>query len=774
MIQLIRIPIQRCTNGVYLRWWFNGWHYYCFTNGYEVNMRVTEMDTMVTQVFSVISKIERPTKIKAEYYYQITVQGFTAAALEGFAGLLMAEQVQQYDDGVWYTVDISRSGYVLQEEGAPAYGLTFEITRKELANTPAVYQKSQLLYIGDTLADLDDEEIIPINKQVNDIAEMQDRQSDFTAEFKVRKTRAMRALFELSGEAGANTAFPYQLNTAKLVQDGIEIITGGRMKLLRNDDFYYAIAIYSGNINFFKTIEGLKLADLTLDEITWTAYWAQQSHANDWNWLFPLCEPSNDGGLTALTDDGATVELYAGWVWPFVKVKAIWDEILLNSGYRVEGEILTDDTFLKLFMPISTLEVNYLTIAEYLYNVYVRTTRTYALAEQELGWGTAYTFTSVKSYFGDSMWRYGSSYTVKVAGSYKIRATFSSTDNTSMPVHVYVYAGAVLLGELTGGGFTISMYNGRILWTRKYEGAFDLLVDYSIHFRVTYCSGISQFSIQILAIDSPKISYGSTVPLSKHLPDVTQTDFIKMVCNLFGLIPEARPKDKVIKFWNLQKLRENIPQARDWSAYLSESGGEGEFAFGDYAQYNWLKYKESDDVTEGAGTGVVQVDDETLPQNKDVVQLPLSTCDEVVILTDETVSRVGFNEYDAQEDKYIQNTSVDGRLVYISNVADVSPVKVLTLRDQEIGGVGYNVNTPRKASSWQVAFSSLTEYYSPLAKMLNRASLRRDKFNLPAYEVAGFKHDVPIYLSQYKAYFYVNKISNYVVGRLCTIELIKL
>jgi hypothetical protein len=45
---------------------------------------------------------------------------------------------------------------------------------------------------------------------------------------------------------------------------------------------------------------------------------------------------------------------------------------------------------------------------------------------------------------------------------------------------------------------------------------------------------------------------------------------------------------------------------------------------------------------------------------------------------------------------------------------------------------------------------------------------------LPVYEVAGLKHYIPIYLSQYKAYFYVNKINNFVPGKLCTIDLIKL
>jgi len=52
--------------------------------------------------------------------------------------------------------------------------------------------------------------------------------------------------------------------------------------------------------------------------------------------------------------------------------------------------------------------------------------------------------------------------------------------------------------------------------------------------------------------------------------------------------------------------------------------------------------------------------------------------------------------------------------------------------------------------------------------------MRSAKLNLPVYEVAGLKHYIPIYLKQYKAYFYVNMINNYVPGQLSIIDLIKL
>jgi hypothetical protein len=86
----------------------------------------------------------------------------------------------------------------------------------------------------------------------------------------------------------------------------------------------------------------------------------------------------------------------------------------------------------------------------------------------------------------------------------------------------------------------------------------------------------------------------------------------------------------------------------------------------------------------------------------------------------------------------------------------------------------FDVAAPKLVCSLEVSFSDLVSNYQGLSRLLTKTNLRRAKFNLPVYEVAGLKHYIPIYLSQYKAYFYVNKVNNYVPGKLCTIDLIKL
>jgi hypothetical protein len=775
-------------------------------------MKTENMDIQVTKMFSAISKIERPTRLKAEYSYQIVLEGITSQNIEGFAGLLMAEKVEQYEVilgtlltaggltitidntiitvdstitvdsmmttgggtvvGKWYEVEVTRGGHIIREENTPGYILNFEITRKELPNTPAVYLKTLKLYLGDTLCDLDTDEVIPINKQTNDIAEMQDRQSDFTAQFKIRKTRVMRALFELSGEVGANTTFPFEKQECRLIQDNIEVITGGSMILDRVDDQYYYVSIYSGSLNFFKEINNLKLVDLHLatTDHRWEASIQAASNIANLDYIYPLCEPSDDSAMCPMTDDGDRIELFGGWIWPFIKVKAIWDEIFIHAGFICEGNILTDDRFLNLFMPITNLKITKAYTDKYLYSVYWGGAKG-AINNEQLA------FPGASLINGTENFRIGYYY-VPFTASYKIQISVIVL-GAAPTIELYNYAAFV--GNLN----VVSWGIGLIIYEIEYAGT---AVD-----RLTFLTTAAYYyyySVSITEINNAKIGFGSAVTITPrlHLPDMTQTEFIKTICNMFGLIPEVNPRDRKIKFWNYLELYDNIAIARNWSAYLSEREDETEFKFGDYAQSNYLKYKESDDVIKDNGKGTMLIKDETLPEEKDVIELSVSTCDEVQVFNSnpidpvgENISRIAFNDWYDDTGTWKQNDSIDARIVFIRETKELltSPSyhKSFGIRDTLVGGISYDTPAginPKIATSIDVSFSNLMPNYAGLSRMLTKTNLRRAKFNLPVYEVAGLKHYIPIYLSQYKAYFYVNKINNYVPGKLCMIDLIKL
>lgn len=781
-IGAIKILVSNCITGVYLRWWFNGWHYFNFIDGYQIIMESNAIDIQVTNFYSRISKTERATAIKSVYKYQVELSNIAPENLPGFVGMLLSERVEQYENSTWYKINLTRGDHIIQDPQTLSYYINFELTRNDRSLKSTVYQNIIKLYIGDTLCDLDDDEIIAINKQVNDIAEMQDRQSDFTYTFKIQKSRAMITLFELTGEVGANTDFPYRLQPCTLIQEGIIIINNGNLIIDNKDDDYYYVSIYSGNISFFKTIDNLKLKDLTLASAdhTWNQSNAEDSQNNDWDFVYPVMEPSDDGGLCPLTDDGVNVDLYAGWIWPFIKCKVIWDEIFANARYTPSGDIYSDPLFPKLHMPIATTKIDYLKIADYLFNVHAINNRSMTGGVQDLCWGypSGICKAQVTSYKGNSIWRYSSLYTTPFAGTFTFRVICYAPNLSYFPIHIYMYAGVVLLGTMSPGGFTSSMVNGHIQYARIYSMSYACLSGWDIHWTITYCLGLAGYAVEVTNIDAPKIAYGSSVPVHNHLPEMSQTDFIKMICNIFGLVPEANPRDKTIYFWNYNKLYENIPNARDWSKYLSEKDDNVGFKFGDYAQNNLMKFNTSDDVKSDTGTGIMQIDDETLEKTKDIIELPVSTCDEVIILTDVNVSRINMNKYNPDTNHYDPQDSIDPRITVIDRINELSPPKTFGIRSTyspgDPGSSTVTVTNPKKSSSIEMAFASRSSYYNGLARMLDHTKMRSCKFNLPAFEVAGFRHYIPIYLSQYRAYFYVNIISSYVYGQLCTIDLIKL
>jgi len=548
------------------------------------------------------------------------------------------------------------------------------------------------------------------------------------------------------------------------------MVTNGIVLLEKADDNYYYISILSGNMNFFKEIENLKLNDLTLASTNhnWNYITQIASNAGALDYVYPLCEPSDDGGMCPLTDSGINVYLYGGWIRCFVKIKAIWDEIFSNAGYICEGDILTEPKFLKLFMPITNLKITKAYTDEYLYSLYWGGSRI-VLGFERLN------FFGVIVINGDSDFGTLGNYTCRFTASYKIKVIVIG--DLSLPAPEL----RLMLGAGQVGTFTLT------------QGLFQL--DYEIEYAATagnvlWIAASSYhyffYSISITEITDAEIGYSSDVVPHLHLPEMTQQEFIKTICNMFGLIPETVPRDRKIKFWNYLNLYDNVSRARDWSDYLSEEGNEVEFEFGDYGQNNYLRYKDSEDVLKDQGKGTMLIEDQTLPAEKDAIELSVSTCDEVLVLTDEPTSRLAMNKYDNKTGLYAANKNLDARIVYVSR-SETSPASTKTFRitddhDPDNIPVGNfdTVTDPQIASSLEISFSQLigaTGYYfgyAGLSRLLTKTKFIKAKFNLPVYEVAGLKHYIPVFLRQYKAYFYVNKINNYVAGKLCTVELVKL
>lgn len=136
------------------------------------------------------------------------------------------------------------------------------------------------LYIDDQLADLSDTSPVALTLQVNNLAELKDRQSLYSNSVKLPKTSTNRKIFGFADENPFTQNQPYQTQQLKLVQNGIEVITAGQVVLKTVSNFFevqlsYGLKglndalkknVYDTN-GFLSSIDDAKLVDLNWADI---------------------------------------------------------------------------------------------------------------------------------------------------------------------------------------------------------------------------------------------------------------------------------------------------------------------------------------------------------------------------------------------------------------------------------------------------------------------------------------------------------------------------
>jgi hypothetical protein len=122
---MVRINLNRCDVGAYIRWYYNGWHHYRFTP-YETEQTSEVYGTQVKERFSIISKVEVSTGKKARTYLVIGVESAKDYLFEGLKGILYSEVVELYVDGSWYELQVQRETYPVRRGLQPAYDLTIK------------------------------------------------------------------------------------------------------------------------------------------------------------------------------------------------------------------------------------------------------------------------------------------------------------------------------------------------------------------------------------------------------------------------------------------------------------------------------------------------------------------------------------------------------------------------------------------------------------------------------------------------------------------------
>lgn len=443
--------------------------------------------------------------------------------------------------------------------------------------------------------------------QVNDIAEVKDRQATFTNSYDLPKTsRNVRILGGL-GITSDTSPYPYQKPECQAHIDGFPLIVKGWINI-KNTDEVYKIYLYSGIIEFFKTIENKTLgADLDLSEINHTKNVANViASFENANYKYLITDYN---GLTHYSDGSSSV-INIDYLVPSVSFAYLWQKIHAAFNFTYSGTVFDSSRFNNLYItfskPVPTIS-----------NEELKKTAT---GSQSVGTVNVNTGDINNFYrqLNSGALDANKTFTIPEDGNYKIVFTaninftfengndisyYASVNQESVPFSQRV--NPTLLG--TFPHINQSVKTESIINTTLVAG--DVISFYSF---MMLSNGVvnwnTAFDIKIYRLE------GGSASFTDDLKDFKITDFIKEALNLFGLTPFTDEHSRNIDY-RLMAERVVTAEVVDWSDKFIERTDE-KYVYNNFAQRNVFSYQYNDKEST-YNNGSINVENINLEESKD-------------------------------------------------------------------------------------------------------------------------------------------------------------
>lgn len=643
------------------------------------------------------------------------------------------------------------------------------------------------LFINGSYIELSDTSKIGITFQCNDISNLATRNGDFSNEFSVPKTKNNQIALAFCSGLNSNSNVPYSRNAVRYIQNGIDVVPNGFATVTAYDGGY-KIQIVSGNVNIFDL-----MADRTMNEldfISFEDYWnltnVVASNSNTDGIIFPIIDYNGMNAANRVVDSRRLL--------PAVWAKTILSKIFEKIEYTFSGDFLTEE-FENLILPLATDNG----LSDFF--IAINSDQNFTPDTSSFDWNEIGVL-DVKTLDLNNNWQYGPpiSGTPSVNNTWKFIADVTSdhTFDIGLP-----YTSTLGLGN-PAEIISIAFFHGLNIihqedvvagssGTLVFSATEYLYVGDRVQISVkTPNQGYNANTITFLVgsylnIVRKQVSdhtlYASVMPISINLPKIKQSDFIKIICQLYNLSFQTNPFTKNVVFHSFKKISDNIPIAKNWSEKMDVKQAVSiEYTIGNYAQSNIFQYKSDESVNNGVQqhSGVLSVNNENLPISQVIVEFPFAETEMTTKLGGLDVPYI--NKYNLISDFF--DLTTEPRLLYLDKQATLSGVAIkytdgaFALYESTNIPLCYFVLSGRKNLGWNN--NLLENNYQELQSVLTDVKKLTASFKLNATDVSDLDFSIPIFLDvqtpkmQINGYFYLNKITNFMSGQLCKCELIRL
>lgn len=623
------------------------------------------------------------------------------------------------------------------------------------------------VYINGVLCDLDEvNNPIQLVYAINDLGELKDRQAYSTNTFKLPPTQKNLTACGLPNNSNLIQTQPYRKNTAKIIQNGIEVLPNG-IAIINGTSKEIEVQILSGLIGFFDKLGDKKITDLDLSEYDhiWNIENVMNSQDNVEGYVYPVI----DYGTMSATE--RTVD--ARNLRPATFRKTIIEKIISEAGYTASGSYTSYDKYIRSIIPFTNDTFQHgPAYAEYLagFNMSARKTVVQSVprgpTDGLINFEDSATTDSSGSWHGD-YYIAGATFKARVSMKYSITQMFNALFGTPGDVEIFVQKSTVGGGPWTDVGYSVTRNSSSL----TQETFIDQPIDFEINMnpgdqlKVVYKKAVNRVMFSMLAGSSFTVTpvaedviFGSGVQLSATLPDISQKNFFKDFLQNFGLIVIPDNYKKELLLINMEDVYANKPIADDISDRLINSPDDISYSMSGYGINNHGKYKGDDAVPDELGEGVMVFDNLTLNDNVTLFTSVFAASQSVFKLGGLSVVQInkGADFKTKTQPRILLNRIINSNFYFVDGLV---ALPVLSVSLPTFDGLDY-----------QTLFD---ENYPEIKRMLYRPFVVVKDILLRETDIANIDWTIPVYDRKSASYYYKNQIT-YMQGDVSTISLIKL
>lgn len=582
------------------------------------------------------------------------------------------------------------------------------------------------------------------------------------------KTPKNAKVFGAPAVVGGSSIAPYRRWNAELYVNGVAMVDTAYAVLLSVGDSY-EIALYWGVVTALSTLKdnGKTLADI--NEVLDIQYGGTEWWKNWEGQIGSSPEGEADGIVNAAYDPGIgdllsnTTARTQVALLPSVKALWLWDNIVADNGLTIEKPSQFTQALAKLALPFTTHKTSIGRSVAYVAQKYSYTTRGHEAVMMFYGGeNTESAECSVAPIYSTIKLngRNFSQSTIGLLANLKVMVTANAA--ISFDAGTVVDYATLCLAHYSDGGL-VREYKTELKGARrKFSGAVTCNIemepsDYLIFYvRLYKQTGFDRQNAGNSSVVSFNLTFnvsadgivdqvmGGRINTRENLPDISQLDFVKALCAMYGLW--ATLVDGVVHLVRFADLYAQTPL--DWSHKLVGTGdgdaGKTTYTLADYAKRNILRYKEDDTVKVDA-SGALVVDNDNIDNEKDMLTLPFSASDGNVI------PHLKWKDDDSTTGE-IEEQKIEPRIMILTE-------KSATTASLSFDGLKFSQLIP--------------DYYAFWQKIMRNPIVIEEKVRLSEIDIKMLDFRKPIYLQKYGAQFAIDKVQ-WSEGEPSSVTLVKL